>query len=136
MTEPMTKHTYYVPDVQDIIQRLPIVPPERVAEWIESPFPIEYSVPIFLEPGGPKAKPYSDRAFALKVEDNRFDPMVPQGSCLLIDPGATLTESDDFVLVLTPVHRQPTLLRVNHSGQSTQSQELVIGVCKKVILSP
>ena len=94
-------HTYYIPDAPDILQRLPIVPWERVSEWLARPFDTEYSVPIWRRPGTPAARPYSDKAFALMVDGEQYLPELPVGSVLLVDTSATKTHKSWAVVKLS-----------------------------------
>lgn len=97
-------------DAPDILQRLPIIGWDQVTKWLESPFQTEYSVPIWRRPGAPARQPYSDSAFALMVENDRWAPEIPEGTALLIDPQAK-TGHKGWVLVRLPGQAEPTLLQ-------------------------
>lgn len=103
-------HTYYIPEAPDIMQRLPILPWERVTEWLTSPFDTEYSVPIWRRPGTPATRPYSDKAFALMVESPQWAPEIPAGTALLIDPKAAIGHKG-WVLVRLPNQTSPSILQ-------------------------
>lgn len=102
-------HTYQV-DAPDIVQRIPIIGWDKVQEWLETPFQTEYSVPIWRRPGAPARVPYSESAFALMVENDRWAPELPAGTALLIDPEAKAGHKG-WVLVRLPSQAAPTLLQ-------------------------
>ena len=103
-------HTYHIPDAPDILQRLPIVPWERVSEWLAKPFDTEYSVPIWRRPGAPAKPPYSEKAFALMVETARWEPEILLGTALLVDPEAD-TGIMGWVITALPGLAAPALLQ-------------------------
>jgi transcriptional regulator with XRE-family HTH domain len=103
-------HSYYVPEAPDILQRLPIIPWERVTEWLDSPFQTEYSVPIWRRPGAPAKPPYSEKAFALTVETDQWSPELSPGTTLFIDPAAA-SGHKGWVLVQLPSRPLPGIWR-------------------------
>jgi hypothetical protein len=109
LTAAEPSHVYRV-EAPDILQRLPIIPWERVTEWLETPFQTEYSVPIWRRPGAPAKPPYSEKAFALTVETDQWSPELSPGTTLFIDPAAA-SGHKGWVLVQLPGRPLPGIWR-------------------------